>query len=157
MKFDPQKHHRRSIRLKGYDYSQAGIYYVTIITQGRVSIFGEIVNKEMILSPYGEIVQKYWDEILVHFPNMEILAFVIIPNHIHGIIFITEQRRGEVLSSRILPHINPNQNMVNDETMGIQDQGGETPPLHNFPLSSILPPPHHQTLDPRRHWLRRRG
>ncbi|MBC7879338.1 MAG: transposase [Anaerolineales bacterium] len=98
MKFDPQKHHRRSIRLKGYDYSQTGVYYVTIVTQGRECIFGEIVNKEMILSRYGEFVQTWWDDIPIHFPNVEILAFVIMPNHIHGIIFITDNGKGEVIS-----------------------------------------------------------
>ncbi len=123
MKFDPQKHHRRSIRLKGYDYSQAGIYYVTIVTQGRECIFGEIINKEMALSSYGEIVQKWWGDIPVHFPNVKILIFAIMPNHIHGIIFITDTRRGEVVS----PRDNPNQNIINKETMGIQNQGGETP------------------------------
>jgi putative transposase len=56
VKFDPKKHHRRSIRLKGYDYSQAGAYYVTIVTWHREFLFGEIVNKEMKLSPYGGIV-----------------------------------------------------------------------------------------------------
>ena len=58
-KFDPQKHHRRSIRLQGYDYSQAGAYYVTIVTQGRECLFGEIIDGEMSLSEYGEIVQKW--------------------------------------------------------------------------------------------------
>jgi hypothetical protein len=65
-KFDPQKHpfdhaqgrHRRSIRLQGYDYSQAGGYFVTIVTWRREFLFGNIVNQEMKLSPYGEIVQK---------------------------------------------------------------------------------------------------
>ena len=139
MKFDPQKHHRRSIRLKGYDYSQAGIYYVTIVTQGREHIFGEIVNKEMVLSRYGEIVQKWWDDIPVHFPNVEIMAFVIMPNHIHGIIFITDDRRGEVLSPRILsPRDNPNQNMMNDETMGIHNQSRETPLRGKSTLGQIM-------------------
>ncbi len=136
MKFDPQKYHRRSIRLKGYDYSQAGIYYVTIVTQGRECIFGEIVNKEMILSSYGEIVQKWWDDILVHFPNVEILAFVIMPNHVHGVIFITDTHRGEIIS-----HCdNPNQNMINDETIDveIQGQGRGTLPLRRPTLGQVV-------------------
>ena len=77
-KFDPQKHHRRSIRLKGYDYSQEGAYYVTIVTWQRGFLFGNIVNGEMMLSLYGEIVQKWWQEIPVHFSNVETGAFVII-------------------------------------------------------------------------------
>ena len=90
MKFDPQKHHRRSIRLQGYDYSQAGVYYVTIVTQARECIFGEIANKEMVLSRYGEIIQKWWSDIPIHFLNVETEVFVIMPNHIHGIIIIDD-------------------------------------------------------------------
>jgi len=107
-KFDPRKHHRRSIRLKGYDYSQEGAYYVTIVVQGRECLFGEIINQEMYINEYGEIVQKWWDEIPIHFLNVELGAFVIMPNHVHGIIFITTQRRGEVLS----PRNNPNNDIL---------------------------------------------
>lgn len=92
-KFDPQKHHRRSIRLQGYDYSQAGAYFVTIVAWQRECLFGEIVGGEMKLNRYGEIIQKWWNEIPVHFPNVEIGAFIIMPNHVHGILIITEDRR----------------------------------------------------------------
>ena len=91
MKFDPQKHHRRSIRLKGFDYAGAGAYYVTIVAWRRECLFGEVVNGEIMLSQYGEIVQKWWEEIPVHFSNVETGAFVIMPNHVHGIVFITER------------------------------------------------------------------
>ncbi|HMD80460.1 MAG TPA: hypothetical protein VKE92_04070, partial [Anaerolineales bacterium] len=57
-KFDPQKHHRRSIRLKGYDYSSEGAYYVTIVTYQRDCLFGEILNKEMILNDFGKIADE---------------------------------------------------------------------------------------------------
>jgi len=133
-KFDPQKHHRRSIRLQGYDYSQAGAYYVTIVTQGRECLFGEIIDGEMYLNEYGEIVQNWWNEILVHFPNVELGVFVIMPNHVHGIIFITADRRGEVLSPRDDPNIN-NQNVNVD---GTNHQDGETPPLHKPTLGQIV-------------------
>ncbi len=96
-KFDPQKHHRRSIRLKGYDYSQQGAYYVTIVAWQRKSLFGEVVNGEMRLNKVGEIVQKWWGEIPNHFPGVETGAFIIMPNHVHGIIMITNNRRGTVL------------------------------------------------------------
>ena len=98
-KFDPQKHHRRSIRLKGYDYSQEGAYYVTIVTLQRKFLFGQIVNKDMILSLYGEIVQKWWKEIPVHFLNVETGAFVIMPNHVHGIINIRSSTLGAASSA----------------------------------------------------------
>jgi REP element-mobilizing transposase RayT len=122
VKFDPKIHHRRSIRLQGYDYSQAGGYYVAIVTWHREFLFGDIVNQEMKLSRYGEVVQKWWHEIPIHFGNVEIGAFVIMPNHVHGIIFISE-RRGTVSV--------PNDRVSNDT------QGGETPPLRVPTLGQI--------------------
>jgi putative transposase len=79
---------RKSIRLKGYDYSQSGGYFVTIATFRRDSLFGEIVDGRMQVNALGRIVQKCWDEIPVHFPNTTIDAFCVMPNHIHGILFI---------------------------------------------------------------------
>ena len=96
VKFDPQKHRRRSIRLQGYDYSQAGAYYVTIVTYHRDCLFGEIVNKEMILNDFGKIADECWRAIPDHFPCVELGAVVIMPNHAHGIIVITDDRRGTI-------------------------------------------------------------
>ncbi|HCR70650.1 MAG TPA: hypothetical protein DIW23_04325, partial [Anaerolineae bacterium] len=90
MKFDPQKHHRRSIRLKDYDYSQAGAYYVTINVQNRECLFGEIVNDEMILNEAGMMVIEQWLALLERFPNIELDVYQIMPNHFHGIIVIIE-------------------------------------------------------------------
>jgi REP element-mobilizing transposase RayT len=136
MKFDPQKHNRRSIRLKNYDYASEGAYYVTVVTQGRECLFGEIVDAKMYLSNYGEIVQKWWDNIPHHFPNVETGAFVIMPNHIHGIVFVTEERRGEVVS----PHDQPNDsNQKNTmQTRETDNQGGEIPPLRRPTLGQIV-------------------
>ena len=89
-KFDPQKHHRRSIRLKGYDYSWAGAYYVTIVTWHRDILFEEVVNKEMKLNQAGKIVQAEWLELPKRLEYVELGSFVIMPNHAHGIIFINE-------------------------------------------------------------------
>jgi len=89
MRFDPDKHHRRSIRLKGYDYSQAGAYFVTICTKARGCLFGEIIDGEMVLNPFGEVVQACWDDLPRHYPHVELDAFVIMPNHAHGIIMIS--------------------------------------------------------------------
>ncbi len=92
MKFDPQKHHRRSIRLKGYDYTQAGAYFITIVTYQREPLFGEIVNGGMQLSPMGQIAEEHWRAIPEHFPNVELGAYVVMPNHVHGIIIINDGR-----------------------------------------------------------------
>ncbi len=90
MPYNPEIHHRRSIRLKGYVYSQAGTYFVTICTQGRRCLFGDIINGETALNDAGKIAQQCWLEIPNHFPNTELDEFVIMPNHIHGIIFIND-------------------------------------------------------------------
>ena len=139
-KFDPQKHHRRSIRLKGYDYASEGAYYVTIVTYERECLFGEIIDNEMYLSTYGEIVQKWWNELHIHFPNVEMGAFVIMPNHVHGIIFITSEGRGEVVSPRYITNKDKQQIAGNNDApypteefmetgRDTKNLGGKTPPL----------------------------
>jgi putative transposase len=90
MKFDPDKHHRRSIRLKEYDYTQAGGYFVTIVTYHRDCLFGEIMGEEMRLNEFGKIADECWRAIPNHFPNVELGAFVVMPNHMQGIIVITD-------------------------------------------------------------------
>lgn len=90
MKYNPEKHHRRSIRLKGYDYSQAGAYFVTICTQNRACLFGEVVGGDLRLNDAGTIARQCWLEIPIHFPNTELDEFVIMPNHVHGIIVLVE-------------------------------------------------------------------
>ena len=91
-KFDRQKHHRRSIRLQGYDYSQAGAYYVTIVAWQRECLFGEVIGGEMKLSKFGLVAKQQWEKLPKRFPNIELGAFVIMPNHMHGIIVIINGR-----------------------------------------------------------------
>jgi REP element-mobilizing transposase RayT len=88
MKFDPKIHHRRSIRLQGYDYSQAGAYYVTVVVNGRECILGEIVNGEMKLSRFGQIVQYVLFDLPKHYPHAELDVFCIMPNHVHVILVL---------------------------------------------------------------------
>ena len=90
MKFDPQKHHRRSIRLKEYDYAQLGGYFVTLVTYHRDLLFGEIANVEMHLNGFGKIADECWRAIPDHFLNVKLGVYVIMPNHVHGIIVINE-------------------------------------------------------------------
>jgi len=88
--FDSNKYHRRSIRLKDYDYTQSGAYFVTICTHQRECLLGEIdANGNMIRSPYGEIIEDEWFKTAIIRPYVELDAFVVMPNHIHGIILIT--------------------------------------------------------------------
>ena len=90
MTYDPRKHHRRSIRLKGYDYTQAGAYFVTIVTHDRECLFGEVVDGQMRLNPFGEIVREEWFHTAVVRPHVMLAPdeFVVMPNHVHGIIWI---------------------------------------------------------------------
>lgn len=105
MKFDPQKHHRRSIRLKGYDYSSAGAYFVTIVAWRREMLFGEVVDGEMRLNRNGYIVRDAWFDLMNHYRHVELGAFVIMPNHVHGIIVLVDDGRGgsPVLGKTHLP------------------------------------------------------
>jgi putative transposase len=84
----PDKHNRRSIRLKGYDYAEPGAYFVTVCTRDRESLFGHVVNGDMHLNEAGEVAQRCWEDIPAHFPFVELDAFVIMPNHVHGIIVV---------------------------------------------------------------------
>ena len=89
-RYNPDKHHRRTIRLCGYDYAQEGLYFVTVCCQGRVCLFGEIVDGEMILNPAGRMVEKCWLDIPKHFPHAVLHDYIIMPNHVHGIIELTD-------------------------------------------------------------------
>lgn len=84
--YNPQKHHRRSIRLQGYDYSQEGLYFITICCQNRAYLFGKIVDGKMILNDAGLQAETCWQDIPNHFPNAILHEYIIMPNHIHGII-----------------------------------------------------------------------
>jgi len=88
MTYNPDIHHRRSIRLKGYEYSQAGAYFVTVCTQNRECLLGEIVDGEMRLNDAGRMIQRIWHEIPVHYSGVEVDAFVVMPNHIHGVVIL---------------------------------------------------------------------
>jgi putative transposase len=90
MKYDPDKHHRRSIRLKGYDYSQKGAYFITICTKNRECLFGEIQQEQMNLNDLGRFVYDVWDDLPNHYAHVELDTFVIMPNHIHGIILLSD-------------------------------------------------------------------
>lgn len=88
MPFDSAVQHRRSIRLQRYDYSCAGAYFVTICTQNRECLFGEVVDEVVRLNNAGKVVEECWQEIPSHFPQVELDEFVIMPNHVHGILVI---------------------------------------------------------------------
>ena len=91
---------RRSIRLKGYDYSQAGAYFVTIVTQGRVCLFGDVVGDTMQLNGAGRLAQAAWEGLPRRFPGIGLDTFVVMPNHVHGIIVIDESVGASLVGSQ---------------------------------------------------------
>jgi putative transposase len=93
-RYDPDIHHRRSRRLKGYDYSQAGAYFITVCTQNRECLLGDIPDGEMVPNDAGRMVQAVWDELPIRFPELELDTFTIMPNHVHGIIVLNPETTG---------------------------------------------------------------
>ena len=91
MRYNPEIHKRRSIRLKNYDYAQQGVYFVTVCTYHRECLFGEVKNGEMCLNDYGLIVNRCWRALIHHYGNIELGMHIIMPNHFHGIINIIQQ------------------------------------------------------------------
>ncbi len=87
-KYNPNIHHRRSIRLKGYDYSQAGLYFVTIVCQNREHLFGNIKNCKMILNDAGIMINNEWLKLTERFKNVQLHKYITMPNHFHAILEI---------------------------------------------------------------------
>jgi REP element-mobilizing transposase RayT len=88
MKYDPNIHQRRSIRLKGYDYSQPGAYFVTMVARHRECLFGDIHDGKLDLTDIGNIIKTTWLRIPTHFPTTRLDEYIIMPNHFHGILRI---------------------------------------------------------------------
>ncbi len=89
-----EKHHRRSIRLQGYDYSQAGMYFITVCVEGRECLFGEVVQGQMIVNQVGQIVEEEWLKTPVLRPYVVLDEFIVMPNHFHAILLIVTAGRG---------------------------------------------------------------
>jgi putative transposase len=90
MKYNPDIHHRRSIRLREYDYTGVGAYFVTACTHARECLFGQIAGDELRPSAYGEIALECWLDIPKHCPHVDLDAFIVMPNHIHGILVLVD-------------------------------------------------------------------
>ena len=99
MTFPSDPHHRRSLRLKGYDYTQTGAYFITICTQSRECLFGDIIDGWMLLNDAGQMIQSVWSQLPQYYPGIDVEAFVVMPNHIHGIIVLTVGGRPPCLPS----------------------------------------------------------
>lgn len=91
MSTDSAADYRRSLRLKGFDYSQAGAYFITLVTQDRVCLWGEVSEEGLQLNPPGKMITHWWLELVYKFPTIQLDEFVLMPNHLHGIIWLTDQ------------------------------------------------------------------
>jgi REP element-mobilizing transposase RayT len=131
MRYDPKEHHRRSIRLRDYDYAQAGAYFVTVCGEGHTCLLGDIIDDEMRLNDAGRMVQAVWDELSDHYPGVETDAFVVMPNHIHAII---------VLSVGAGPRACPNSGPCADPDEMGQSQGVRGQPRGGAPTERVGPP-----------------
>lgn len=98
---------RKRIRLKEYDYALPGLYFVTICSNDRIKMFGEIVDGEMVCNECGKIVQSCWDEIPEHYGNAKLDAFRVMPNHVHGIINIIDDSVGSRHASTLPRTVRP--------------------------------------------------
>ncbi len=144
MIFDPEKHHRRSIRLRNYDYSQPGAYFLTICTYQRECWCGEIKNGQMCLNQLGKIVANEWLKTPKIRPNFQLDEWIIMPNHLHGIVIINDylnnqNKRDLGVNNQNRPDLGVNnQNSVNNQNR--PDLGARNAPLRQKPnsLSSFI-------------------
>lgn len=141
MKYEPEIHHRRSIRLKGYDYSQARMYFITICTQDKLHLFGKITNDEMVLNDAGMMIEKWWNELKNKFPNIELDEFIVMPNHFHGIIQIINTDKHVCPDNAdapvgadlcVCPNVHPHTNPDNANKHDVEKGEHTGSPLHTM-------------------------
>jgi len=89
---------RKSLHLNDYDYSRDGLYFITICTQNRSCLFGHILDNEMQLNDVGLMIENGWNNLPIRYPNLRLDTFVVMPNHIHGILKIDPCLVGESLA-----------------------------------------------------------
>ncbi len=132
MKYDPALHHRRSIRLKGYDYASPGVYFVTICVHNRECALGSVVDGQMVFSDEGRLVDQFWPMVADHFAGVAMDVSVTMPNHVHAIIVIS---RGAVSAPLPGGMTSPVPTM---DASG--DVGGATPPGGAYQKGVETPP-----------------
>jgi putative transposase len=120
-KCNPEKHHRRSIRLKEYDYSTPGAYFVTICVNDNRCLFGKVKSGKVVLSRVGKFVYQCWREIPYHFDSVKLVIFAIMPNHFHSILFLDVGARFIVPKmgfDKSNPYIKNNPMVLTQPTLG---------------------------------------
>jgi len=140
MRYNPEKHHRHSIRLKGYDYTQAGAYFITICTHGRECLFGEVVDGEMRLNDAGRMIESVWNEMPAFYPGVNTDGFVVMPNHVHGIVVLVGATAGDVVGAA--PRGRPRSGRVSErgQPQGVVPTGvGSSPGQAQGPAPTGVP------------------
>ncbi len=128
MTYNPDIHRRRSIRLKGYDYSREGAYFVTISTQHKECLFGEIRDGEMVLNEAGRMIEKLWIGLENRFQNFELGAFVVMPNHFHAIVVIENDDNLLSISKNVgVPLVGTQNGTVNNLSSALGQAQGTAP------------------------------
>ncbi len=131
MAFNPNIHHRQSIRMPGYDYSQAGAYFITLCTHQRAHLFGEIIDGRMTLNDAGLIAQNCWNAIPEHFPLVYLDEFIIMPNHIHGIVVINNVGEIHESPNEHTRHVRANNHSPNEHKRHVRA-------IHESPLQMTI-------------------
>ena len=121
MAYDPERHHRQSIRLRGFDYSSAGAYFMTLCTQNRACLFGDVADGIMVLNSAGQMVDDWWIALNQKFSGIQTDESVVMPNHFHGIIIINPLPVGTDLPVCPEPGIGD----VTDREFFYSEDGGE--------------------------------
>ena len=117
-RYDPDKHHRRSIRLKEYDYAQPGAYFVTVCVQNRQCLLGTIMDRRMRLNEAGQMIQSWWNRLSDKFPTIETDEFAVMPNHIHGVIIIVERDMVVGANPCVRPELGQTRGSATGQTRG---------------------------------------
>ena len=138
MTYNPAIHHRRSIRLKGYDYSKAVLYFITICCYNRECLFGDVVNGEMVLNDAGKFADECWNIIPDHFPNAILHEYIIMPNHIHGIIELLNNIGYSVGVQNFEPVRSPNEIDSSDGVQNVEPVRNEFQKIIPKSIGSIV-------------------
>ena len=123
MKCDPKIHHRKSIRLSGYDYSQAGLYFITICIQNRKCLFGEIMDGAMASNGSGKMVKNEWLQLPQRFTNIKLHEYIVMPNHFHAILEIVGATLVVAQNDTVAKNTDAKNNTVDSEKEKGQPQG----------------------------------
>ncbi len=128
MKYNPHIHHRKSIRLKGFDYSQEGVYFVTICAQNRECLFGTVENGKMILNDAGKMIDTHCNKLTERYWHIILDEYMIMPNHFHGIIIINNKIVGASLVGAQIVDTRTH----SDEMMDTMERAGTRPAPTNI-------------------------